>query len=142
MQYIESLADNESVSSISNGIISLNSQLNNSSQQSSQNTFSRPYSAKTNFSNVKKIDKKFNKAEVNIDHTYFNNPIANNSIMTLQSNTVSLSYGLEKASMSSIDTEKTILDNNTIIASQENELTDTDEKQEVKTLDQVIIISI
>ena len=71
MQYIanftENLLDNDSVSSANTNLTQLNSQFNNQ-LQSSSNLFSKPYSVKSNFSNVIKIDKKSKKSEISVDN--------------------------------------------------------------------------
>lgn len=112
MQYItnltESLLDTDSLSS-ANSMSQLNNQFNNG-YHSSSNMFSKPYSAKSNFSNVTKIDKKFKKPEINVDHAYFySNMNANKAVYNNYANGPVQSDDLEPSS-SSDSSEKTTVD--------------------------------
>jgi len=113
--YTDNLLDTDSLSNSSNSGNAIN-QLNNPNLQvsSTLNLFSKPYSAKTNFSNVTMIDKKSKKTENSVDHAYFyqntNKANANNQIYkdygsnVVESGQISLSsFVTEKSCQQSLD---------------------------------------
>lgn len=123
MQYIanltESLLDNDSSRSSANSMSQLNNQFNNG-YQSSSNMFSKPYSAKSNFSNVTKIDKQFKKQpEINnVDHAYFfSNMNANKTVNSSYNSTTNTNNNSNpvqnddlEPSSSSASSDKTTVD--------------------------------
>ncbi len=107
MSHTENHLDTDSLSNSSISGNAIN-HLNNPNLQvsSTMSLFSKPYSLKTNFSNVTLIDKQFKKAEISVDHAYFyQNSKTNISYQNIKENTHNHNEP-GKISLSSIETDK------------------------------------